>query len=223
MSQATDSGWNALTAASSGKKVCTSPDSSVAVEAVPTTSTLTGRTPKDSRWLIVSAGMVRVNIATAPGARLLPSEAVATSVSACSPVEPAQSDTAWRLVKGLCPMNAPATGRVIGTALELRTLPVILIGALGTATAGVTAVRETAKGAAETVSLGLTVVGAVAAVAAGTGERIGNTVTATSEVASRTAEAVCRHPRLVVILRLVTSRLPGAPMRPVLFAAHSRR
>jgi len=64
----------------------------------------------------------------------------------CSPVVVAQSDTASRLVSGLCPMNARATAEVIVTEPELRTFPVMVIGALGTAIVGVMVVSEMVRG-----------------------------------------------------------------------------
>jgi hypothetical protein len=45
--------------------------------------------------------MVRVNTATAPGPRVLPSEVCATFSRVCSAVVVAQLDTAWRLVREL--------------------------------------------------------------------------------------------------------------------------
>jgi len=77
-SQAMDNGSYALIAASTGRNVCRSPSSSVAAGVVPSTSTRSGRTAKGSPWLIAVAGMVRVNVATEPGARVLPSEVRAT-------------------------------------------------------------------------------------------------------------------------------------------------
>src|SRR5665213_1558043 len=77
MSQAMDNGTNLLIVAKVGRNVCTSPDFSVPSDVVPTTSTRSGRTAKASGRLIAVGGMVRVNTAMAPGARVLPTEVVA--------------------------------------------------------------------------------------------------------------------------------------------------
>ena len=110
---------------------------------------------------------------------------------------------------------------MITTSLELRTVPLIVIGALGTATVGVMVVTETVGGGtvATTGVLASTV---VRAVAAGIEERIGNTELASTEIASKVAEALCRHSRLGV-LGPVTTPLPGAPMRLGQSAARWRR
>jgi hypothetical protein len=118
--------------------------------------------------VVAAAGILRENLATEPGPRVVPSEVLATSVAGCSLVEVAQSETAWRVVRGLLPMNASATGEATATGPVLRTLPVIVIALLGTAIVGVMVVRETERGA-EWASKA---VAALAAVALGSDERI---------------------------------------------------
>src|SRR5450631_2593659 len=169
------------------------------------------------------AGMIRVNAARAPGARDVPTEVLATSSRGAASVELAQSDTPCRLGREVCPMRACATGDVIDTPLEFRTLPVILTCDLGTATAGVTAASETVRVWAEAatgVLAGTPAVdaGGVAAVAARTGE-IGSTEIVRSESANRLAELVRRdtRPRNVGPL---TWRPPGAPRPSGRSAAH---
>src|ERR1035437_2114820 len=117
-------------------------------------------------------------------------------------------------------MSASATGEAIATPPELRTLPVILIRVLGTATVGVTVARVTVRGwvgATMGVLTGTTAT-AVEALAARIGES-GSTEIARSGIASRVAELVRRRP-CPRILRPVTSRPPGVPRRLGLSAAH---
>jgi hypothetical protein len=202
-----DNGSYALIAASAGRNVCRSASSWVDAGVVPTTSTRSGRTAKDWAWLIAVAGILREKLATEPGARVLPSEVRATSATGCSPVEVAQLDTASRLVRGLLPMSASATGEAIATEPSLWTLPMIVIALLGTAIAGVMVLRETVT-VAERASA------AVTALAVGEDER-----TASSEIASSAAEAPRRLP-LLGIWPAVTSPPPGAPRRPGRSAVH---
>src|SRR5450631_2692868 len=170
------------------------------------------------------AGMVRVNGAEAPGARVFPAEVRATSSRGGASVELAQSDTAWRLVREFCPMRARATGAVIEAPLELRTLPVILTGDLGTATFGVMAARETVRvwveatpGVVAGAGAPVDAAAAVVAVAASTGE-IGSTEIVRRESATRPAERLRRHTRSRNV-GSVTSRQPGDRRQRGRFAA----
>ena len=116
-------------------------------------------------------------------------------------------------------MSACATGEAMGTCPELRTVPLILIGDRVTATVGVMVDTVTVKGwvALTGVNAG-TAVTTVDALAGRTVE-IGSTESERSEMARTVAELFSRQTCLRV-LRLVTSRLPGAPMRPGRSAAH---
>jgi len=148
--------------------------------------------------------------------KVLPSDIRATSSRGCSPVAVAQSDTAWRLFKGRCPTSARATGEVSVPPLELRTLPVILIEALGTATVGVMLVSETISDGVKTW-LGVSEARALCAVAAGACARLASSDIISSEIASKVDEVACRLTRPGSMFPL-TSRLLGAPMRHGLFA-----
>lgn len=118
-------------------------------------------------------------------------------------------------------MSALATGEVIETRPAFRTLPVIVMGALGTEIVGVTAVSETVRGGlrAATGAPATPGASAAAAVAAGAGERTESSEAVSNETASTVAEAACRH-TLAGMIRPVTSPPPGAPTRDELSAAH---
>jgi hypothetical protein len=91
-------------------------------------------------------------------------------------------------------MSARATGEVRVVPLELRTLAVILIGALGTAMVGVMLVRET-------VSVGVrTAAGVPAPWAAGTGAKIASSNSVSGKIVSRLDEVVRRRTSLGIML-----------------------
>ena len=115
-------------------------------------------------------------------------------------------------------MSALATGELIETRPAFRTVPVIVMGALGTEIAGVTVVSETVRGGlrAATGAPATPGASAPAAVAAGAGER---TEAVSNETASTVTEAACRR-ILAGMIRPVTSPPPGAPTRDELSAAH---
>src|SRR5665647_3777074 len=89
---------------------------------------------------------MRVKAATASGARLGASGILATSATGCSPAGVDHLDTAARLFSPWSPMRARTMGASIGTEPTLRTVPEMVMGALGTATTGLTLARVTAAG-----------------------------------------------------------------------------
>src|SRR5665647_405499 len=136
---------------------------------------------------------MRVKAATAPGARLGPSGFLATSATSCSPSGADQSDTAPRLVRPWFPMSARTIGASIGTEPTLRTVPESVIGALGTATSGLTLARVTAAGPVTGGAFTRTCaversVTAPAAMAGDQDATVGDT-----ETASRAAQAASRR------------------------------
>jgi len=217
-SQAMDIGSYSFFADNVGRNVCWLPRTTawlVASEVVLTTSTLTGRTANDSRRLIAVAGMMRVKATTAPGARLGPSGVLATSTTGCSPAGVAQSVTAPRLFRPWSPMSARAIGASICTELALRTVPEMVIGALGAATSGLMLVRVTDAGPV-TVEAVVTAVTALAAMAGGPDATGGET-----ETASKAAQAARRR-TCFRFWTPITWRLPGASTPAGQSAVHWR-
>src|SRR5665647_1464197 len=158
---------------------------------------------------------MRVKAATAFGARLGPSAILVTSATNCPPAGVDQSDTAPRLVRPWLPMRARTVGASIGTEPALRTVPEMVIEALGTATCGLMLERVTDAGPVTVEAVARSVT-APPAMAGDQDATVGDT-----ETASRTAQAARRRtrPRLGIP---VMWRLQGAPTRPGRSAAHWR-
>src|SRR5665647_1659075 len=136
---------------------------------------------------------MRVKAATASGARLAPSGILATSPTDCSPAGVDHSDTAVRLVRPRDPMRARTMGASIGTEPTLRMVPEMVIGALGTATSGLTLARVTAAGpvTAGAVTKTSAVERSVTAPVAMAGDQ--DATVGDTETASRAAQAASRR------------------------------